>query len=402
MDEITRAVRDMYEAYPYPAGAPMLRSSSDVRAVLSHVSKARATAGQLRALDAGCGRGVGLLGHATLQPDVEFVGIDINRRALAEAAQAAQARKLSNVRFEEVDLMTLEGLEAPAGGFDVIYSSGVLHHLSDPLTGLRKLTEHLAPHGVLVVMVYGKQGREPLYRLARAIAAAVASSAPYAERIGVGRRIAAQMEPMLTGTPWQGSADVDDVEFVDRFLNVHETSYDVPQLWQLLDQADLHFIRWCEPDDWSLDALGCDVSSDGLTPLAEYRLIEQMHWRPTLELLVAHRDNPPRAPIDGDAIDAEHFAVNPEVRISVETRGVRGAKRIEGLSYKVRSGEPVAVSEPAHVAALLILSDQDMPFSGGSFVSVMAQDGVGGASARRVLQELVARDVVYRPHATDL
>jgi methylase of polypeptide subunit release factors len=38
----------------------------------------------LRVLDAGCGRGIGLLGSATLQPDVLFDGVDLNRVALAE------------------------------------------------------------------------------------------------------------------------------------------------------------------------------------------------------------------------------------------------------------------------------------------------------------------------------
>ena len=123
----------------------------------------------LHALDAGCGRGVGLLGNATSQPDVQFLGIDINRVALAEITAEAARRGLKNVQVQEIDLMTLEGLQAPEGGFDVVYASGVIHHLADPLEGLRRLASVLAPHGMLVLMLYGRHGRAPLYRLARAI-----------------------------------------------------------------------------------------------------------------------------------------------------------------------------------------------------------------------------------------
>ena len=62
-------------------------------------------------------------------------------------------------------------LDGPAGGFDVILSSGVVHHLVDPLAGLQRLREHLAPHGVLSLMVYGRHGRESLYRVVQGLSA---------------------------------------------------------------------------------------------------------------------------------------------------------------------------------------------------------------------------------------
>src|SRR5258708_2151663 len=128
MDETTRAVRAMYEQFPYPAGAPMLRQGSSVHLLLS-LGKLAPPARRLRALDAGCGRGVGAIGHALTQPDVDLLAVDINRVGLADAEAQAKHRGIKNVRFREIDLMTLEGLEVPDGGFDVVYSSGVIHHL---------------------------------------------------------------------------------------------------------------------------------------------------------------------------------------------------------------------------------------------------------------------------------
>ena len=44
---------------------------------------------------------------------------------LADAGQKAAQMGLRNITFLEVDLMTLDGLDVPEGGFDVIISSGV-------------------------------------------------------------------------------------------------------------------------------------------------------------------------------------------------------------------------------------------------------------------------------------
>ena len=54
---------------------------------------------------------------------MQFTAIDINRVALADATKKAGELGLTNIRFQDVDLMTLEGLDVPEGGFDVIISS---------------------------------------------------------------------------------------------------------------------------------------------------------------------------------------------------------------------------------------------------------------------------------------
>ena len=80
---------------------------TDVRLLLSHGQLQRVRRGPLHCLDAGCGRAGGTLGAATTQPDVQFTAVDINRVALAEAANRARQLGLKNIRFQEVDLTTL-------------------------------------------------------------------------------------------------------------------------------------------------------------------------------------------------------------------------------------------------------------------------------------------------------
>ena len=403
MDEITRAVRAMYEAFPYPAGVPELRVSSNVRLLSSYGRLAPPAGRTLTALDAGCGRGLDAMGLATLQPDVRFTAVDVNRVALDEAAREAARRKLTNLRFQEVDLMTLEGLEVPAGGFDVVFSSGVLHHLSDPAKGLALLRSVLAPHGVLVLMVYGRHGREPLYRMARALDALAPRALPLAERLAAGRQLAASgAGDALRAGPWGDLADVSDVEFVDRYLNVHETSYDLASLWSLAAGAGVRFLRWCSPAEWDVARVlgpgALAARAQALAPLAQYQLVEQLCWRPRLELLLCHEANGPRAPLERQRVLETVLAVSPEVAFEVRTRSLHHSLRTESVSYREGAGEPVALEAPLAVAALL-LREQTEPFPGRALVTQLARQGMRAEAAVDVVMALLARGIVYAPHA---
>ena len=310
MDKVTLAVKEMYEAYPYPSGTPAIRVANDVRLLLSYVQHARKHTGPLHVLDAGCGRGLGTLGNATLHADINFTGIDINSVGIKHAEKAARERRLTNVKFLQCDLMTLEGLRAPPGGYDVIYSSGVLHHLSDPVAGLKKLAAVLAPHGVISMMLYGRYGRQALYNLIESVDLLAGKSSAIGDKLAVARLLAAQADKTIfKHTYWQDTASVNEVEFVDRCLNVNETSYDIATLWELLAQADLKFVRWHEPADWSLATLvDNEQLRDELLTLSEfeqYQIVERLFSRPSLEFSLCKNMNVPRAEIDINNIGDE-------------------------------------------------------------------------------------------------
>ena len=405
MDKITKAIRELYEDFPYPAGSAVLRVASDARYLLSLGKLSRPTNTPIKVLDAGCGRGVGLLGCATLQPDVEFLGIDINRVALKEVEEQIEVRGLNNVKVQEVNLMTLEGLEVPEGGFDVIYSSGVLHHLSDPDEGLRRLKSVLAPHGIISLMVYASVQRQQLYRLINATKLLVPDDVPLRERIDPTRMLAEYCgTAMLKGTTFESVSEVEDTEFVDLCLNPNEISYTVESMWELLNKTGMKFLRWTFPRQWSAEIFPEGELRDRARRLNEYdlyRLVELVNNK-RFELIITHQDNDRRPLFAAEDLETTLFAVNSEIVFSISNRNLRKGLMTESLTYKhPGDNEPVVCTNFAYMTALAILREQFEPFTADSFVEIMKQDGIPAVNAMDALMHFLEQDVLYRPHIVD-
>lgn len=146
-------VRALYERHPYPSpvvGESLVR---DVAAMLRWLLRDEDLAGR-EILDAGCGAGQRLLGLASEYPRASFTGVDFSETSLAIAARLAVKHGIANARFEQADVMQLD-LEQR---FDLIVSTGVIHHLADPEGGLAKLCGHLKDDGVILLWLYHALG----------------------------------------------------------------------------------------------------------------------------------------------------------------------------------------------------------------------------------------------------
>ena len=79
------------------------------------------------ALDLGCGPANQLGLVARLNPEVEFLGIDMSKEMLAKAERHILDLGLSNVRFQTADMTNLDFLESAS--IDTVFSTVALHHL---------------------------------------------------------------------------------------------------------------------------------------------------------------------------------------------------------------------------------------------------------------------------------
>ena len=402
------AVRSFYEKYPYPTSrTPMLRIGFDARVVCSLGHLARPQGLRRQILDAGCGRGVGLVTAGTLHPEASVLGVDLCQASLEDARSEIQGRKLTNTRVQEVDLMTLEGLDVPDGGFHVIYSSGVLHHLSDPLAGLKNLAGVLAPSGVIVFMVYGAIGRRHVKRVSSALAAWIEPGLELSMQLGQARLfVEALAEDSNPDCPWAEAATMPDAEFVDRYLHPLETDYDVPGLFYLVESAGLRFLRWCCPEQWSLDDhLAEGPMRDSIEALPErerFTVIEQIVRPRNLQAYLCQQENSPRRLPPSEELDSLSFAVNAEVHFDVGTRSLWRSTRMESVTYLKRGIPAQNLETPVLAGAGLILSGQNEPFFGSTLIGALVEEGYSPVEARQALGELLRRELIYVPHPADL
>ena len=162
-------VRRFYEHAPFP-GYPENDSLSSLRARAECNRFARlldqAIPGNARILEIGCGTGQMSLYLA--RADRLVIGADLTRASLELAGAAAHRFKLDRVLFVETDLHR-PGLRAES--FDVVYSSGVLHHTPNPRAAFASIAQLARPGGMIVLGVYNAIARIPL-RLRRLVARA--------------------------------------------------------------------------------------------------------------------------------------------------------------------------------------------------------------------------------------
>jgi SAM-dependent methyltransferase len=166
-DGRTDAVRRFYERAPFPGYPPRdSLHALHARAELSVFARLvnDAIAGDARIVEIGCGTGQMCLYLA--RADRVVVGADLTRPALVLGAAAARRFGLDRVQFVETDLGR-PGLKP--GSFDVVYSSGVLHHTPNPRASFARLVQLARPGGTIVLGVYNAFARVPL-RLRRLVA----------------------------------------------------------------------------------------------------------------------------------------------------------------------------------------------------------------------------------------
>ncbi len=244
-----------YEALPYPARDPRqetrhlwVGSPSHLREIDHWVGATR----PLRALFAGGGTGDGAImlaqqmawsarpGHVTW--------LDRSTAARRIAEGRAEARGLTNIGFEQRSLLDLPG--SGLGPFDYIDCCGVLHHLPDPVAGLRALIAVLALGGAMGLMVYAPHGRTGVYMVQDALALLAPASDPTAARLDAARRVLRH----LPATNWlHGNPNFSDITqggdagLYDLLLNPRDRSYGIADFAGLLHQAGLRIACLVEP-----------------------------------------------------------------------------------------------------------------------------------------------------------
>ena len=159
-DARIETVRSFYNAAPFP-NYPPNDSLSWLRARAGRSAFAKllddSIPGDARIAEVGCGTGQTSLYLA--RADRTVVALDLSREALKLGAAAAERYGIERIAFVEADLTRLP---LRPGAFDLIYSSGVLHHTPDPRAAFAKIAAAVRPGGMIVIGLYNSIARLPL------------------------------------------------------------------------------------------------------------------------------------------------------------------------------------------------------------------------------------------------
>lgn len=165
------SVRDHYQQYPYPH-YPLMASvrrcdtyALNLQALWLHFNGTLPPPEAQRILIAGCGT-FAPYPWAVANPDVPITALDLSSRTLRRAAWHCRLHGRTTIDFRCANIIDRNVI---VGSYGIIDSYGVLHHLEDPQQGLHVLTSHLAPGGIIRVMLYSRYARRDEESIRRAL-----------------------------------------------------------------------------------------------------------------------------------------------------------------------------------------------------------------------------------------
>lgn len=257
-------VKKHYEDYPYPERNPndeKIRLANPMTDCLDrinhycHSGKKDFHKGS-RILIAGGGTGDATLFYAEQlrETDSEIVYIDFSIASIDIAKQRAKIRGLNNITWIHDSLLNIPKLEL--GHFDHINSTGVLHHLADPVEGLRAIQSVLKPDGAMSLMVYAHYGRTVIYQIQELMRQINKDENNRQKQIDNCRKVL----ETFPKDHWYYASNLNknkipDIELYDLFLHSQDRPYTIPELYDWLNSANLEMIRLFDPDEKAGNAL---------------------------------------------------------------------------------------------------------------------------------------------------
>jgi len=241
-------VARQYEAWVYPApimdlAAPehkSRRDGGDFERNFYTFWPDREKREDIDVLVAGCGSNAAAR-YAFNHPKARVTGLDLSAASLAHEAYLKDKHNLTNLTLEQG---RLEDVAKLGKTFDFIDCSGVLHHLPDPVSGLKALGDVLKPEGTLAIMVYGQYGRTGVYMLQEMFRLMDLGQTP--EDVETVKQTLAAL-PARHAVQDYAARTRDtkyDAGLVDNFLHRQDRAYTTAQCVEFAEAAGMKFMHW--------------------------------------------------------------------------------------------------------------------------------------------------------------
>ena len=170
-NQISSKVRGQYEDNPYPR---WINTALNLKPIsFSEISKNL----KLRLIDkkifdieapniliAGCGTGQQSIYVASKFKNAKILSVDLSLSSLAYAKRKTNELGIQNIDYMQADILDLSKLNRK---FDIIYCSGVLHHMDQPMAGWRSLKNCLEEGGLMNIGLYSNLARQHIVKIRR-------------------------------------------------------------------------------------------------------------------------------------------------------------------------------------------------------------------------------------------
>ena len=197
----------------------------------------RAYQPEMDILVAGCGTNQAAV-IAYTNPEAKVVAIDVSKPSLDHHQYLKDKYAMKNL---ELHLLPIEQVASLKLDFDLIISTGVIHHLAVPEEGVKALANCLRRDGVIALMLYAKYGRigvEMLQGVFRELGLRQNDASVLMVKDSLARLDQDHpVKPYLAGAP-----DLRfDAGLVDTFLHGRDRSYTIDECFDLVESAGLVF-----------------------------------------------------------------------------------------------------------------------------------------------------------------
>jgi SAM-dependent methyltransferase len=276
-DGVSAAVRAQYEENPYPRWRSITRRPARslaevVTSLFATVDASSIPPPPHRILVAGSGTGRHALNVAFRYADATVLAIDLSRASLAYGMRRARELGVDTLRFRHADILHLGTIDER---FDLIETSGVLHHMEDPIAGWRVLTGLLKPGGFIKLGLYSRTGRQTIEAARRFVAERGFPAT--ADGIRAAREAIRALGP---DEPVRKVADELDFASIsgcrDLLFHVQEQSFTLPQIASAIADLNLAFLGFELADESTRAAYAKLYPEDReRTDLARWQALEE-------------------------------------------------------------------------------------------------------------------------------
>lgn len=244
----------------------------------------------LQLLVAGCGTNQAAV-FAYTNPGARVVAIDVSSSSLGHHQFLKNKYGLSNLELHQLPIEEVSRLESD---FDLIVSTGVLHHLLDPKIGFQALAACLRKEGVLAVMLYARYGRigvEMLQGVFRDLGLKQDEAS-----LAVIREALQLLPPDHPLRSYMAVAP--DLQYpaglVDTFLHGRDRSFTVSECLDLVRSAGLLFQDWFLKSSYEPSVLSINPFFDSLAELSDeqrWGVMERINHRNGCHFFTACRQD---------------------------------------------------------------------------------------------------------------